>query len=122
MCKEIRQAGEKTCGHTCIAMISGKAESDIVELIGHSKGTKTKEIISALNELGVSNSGKLIRISKKNRLPEIGIVKTLPYDKAKSSGNWHWILKYKSHFLDPLGFENIAHLRFVSFIGIYSHV
>jgi hypothetical protein len=113
----IIQLKEKTCGHACLAMLSGKSEIDIIQLIGHSRGTKTKEIINALNELNIKNSEKLVRHCNKNPLPEIGILKTVPRGR-KASGNWHWILKYKERFLDPLGFAHVGNLRIVSFISI----
>lgn len=121
MCEYIRQTNERTCGQTCIAMISGKTENDIVELIGHAKGTKTKEIISTLSKLGIKNSQKLIRFCHKNPLPVYGIVKTIHKNKKQTTGNWHWILKYGNRFIDPSGSDNIYNLKIISFIWVHGY-
>lgn len=115
----IRQTYPKTCGQTCIAMLSGKTEQEIINLVGHSRGTKTKEIVTALNTLNIKNSEKLIRISNKNQLPKIAIIKALPVSRKKSIGNWHWVLRYEPKLFDPWSMQQINHLRFISFIKIY---
>ena len=113
----IIQSHERTCGQTCIAMLTGKTEDEIIKLIGHAKGTKTKEIVKILNLLNIGNTQKLLLITKKTRLPDIGILKTV-YDNVSKSKNWHWILKYRNKYYDPSGVDIVSELKIISFIGI----
>lgn len=119
-----RQKKSHTCGHACIAMLADKDESEIHKIIGHSKGTKTKEMVNALNSLNINNTQKLIRFCKKNSPPHAAILKVIPSARKNTSGGWHWMLKYGYKIYDPLGytFESIELLgkyrRITSFIGL----
>jgi len=100
-------------------MLSDKTEDDMIELVGHDKGTKTKEIVRALDNLGINNSGRLIRVKKKRPLPTIAILKVV-YRKIKncSGFDWHWILKYGDRFYDPDSQGQLSTTRHVSYIEI----
>ena len=100
MLKMIRQPDDTmVCGQCCLAMLLGISLREIKKTIGHSRGTQTREIVTALNRYGVINSGKLLRICKKRNLPEIAIVKVKI--KGWHVNGWHWILKHGAQHYDP---------------------
>ena len=112
----ILQKRSHTCGHTCVAMLSGKDEEDIIDLIGHDRGTKTKEIVAALDALKISNSKKLIRLSKNKPISDVAIIKVVPVKRFNA--NWHWVLKFGDKIYDPDPGLSNADERYVSYIKI----
>ena len=107
MCKKldlplISQTGDNTCGQTCIAMLSKITELEACEIIGHCKGTKTREIVKALKILKIKCASRLCVVSKKKSLPKKAILKVI--DKDKKRRGWHWVIKYNNLIYDPLGY------------------
>jgi hypothetical protein len=75
------------CGHCCVAMITGKPLEDVIKVIGHQRGTRTKEIHKALAAFGIKTKPKLTRFTNHSGLPSLGIVK-ITYDWRKNNGHW----------------------------------
>lgn len=76
----------KNCGQIALAVITGLTLRNIYSLIGHTNGTKSKEIIKVLKLLGYNCPDKCKRLKNK---PKLAIAK-LRHPKEKS--NWHWIV------------------------------
>lgn len=101
-----------------MAMLLGYSESFLVKFIGHSRATKTRELVTILNEFRIFNSEKLLRICKKRKLPYKGIIKCT-YEGCKN--NWHWVLKIGEMYYDPEfepDYSLTKDLKAVSFIEI----
>jgi hypothetical protein len=93
--------GSKLCGQTCLAMILEIPLEDAIVLVGHSKGTKTRELAQALKLWGLRTTGKLVRRPK---IPEYCIAK-IPRPRGR---NWHWVVYWEGKRYDPLGYESGA--------------
>lgn len=95
--KHIKQPeNSNTCGHYCVAMITGKPLEDVIKVIGHTKGTYTREIVAALQHFGLKPlSTRLKRFT--STVPATCIV------KMKFLNTWrsHWILVVDGWIYDP---------------------
>lgn len=90
--KWIEQKDRMTCGQCCIAMIAGISVKKACEIIGHSHGTKTKELAKALRKLGFKCKNSL-----KIEEPEfLAIVK----QSIPGTSNWHWVVFYNGNYYD----------------------
>lgn len=97
--KHIRQPeGSSLCGQCCVAMAAGVSLDRSIEVIGHSKGTWTPEIVRALRKFGVVCEEKCRRVSLKSSIPERAM---LSIKVAGSKGGIHWALVWDGLFYDP---------------------
>ena len=81
----------KLCGHCCIATVLGISLEEAITLIGHTKGTKTKELITHVS------------CTKRIGTPIYSTyaicILRLAYRK---NGNWHWIVQFPGGLIyDP---------------------
>lgn len=98
--KHINQPpGSSLCGQTCVAMIAGITLEESISVFGKSGETETREVITALNKLGISCGDKLIRVKKGVDLPPCCII-VLHYDGAPMR-HWHWVVYYGGLYYDP---------------------
>lgn len=84
--------GSKTCGHHCVAMIAEVPVFEVVKVIGHTNGTRTKEIAAALRHFGFNPAERLKRFHHQKQLPVICMLKII-YRK-----NSHWVV-YNNGFV-----------------------
>lgn len=95
----------KICGHCCVAMVANKTVEQVTEYIGHSYGTKTRDIISVLNNLGIKNSGKLKLLPRHRKTELYNLPETCLLVSRTSNeqlhGNWHWIVYHKGEIYCP---------------------
>lgn len=87
--------GSRTCGQHCVAIVSGITIDESVRRFGHKHGTKTKELIAVLCDLGFITTPKLIRLSPCQKLPHLCILKVR---WAKGS---HWVVYNNGIIMDP---------------------
>jgi len=88
-------AGSRLCGHACVAMVVGVPLEEVIAVIGHSHGTKTKELVSALRCFGVVCSNRLRVV--KTTLPDLCIAE----QPNKTGSNWHWVVMDHGRRYDP---------------------
>jgi hypothetical protein len=88
----------KLCGQTCIAMISNTTIEEAIVVVGHKKGTTTKELARAIRHYGYVCPERLMPIRNKE-LPYFCLCKIVR--KNKKTGGWHWILLKDGLFYDP---------------------
>lgn len=98
----ISQTGDRTCGQVCIAMLSKITEIEACKIVGHCKGTKTREIVKALKKLKIKCAPRLSVLSKNKSLPKLAILKVIHKDNKKR--NWHWVVICNNVIYDPLGY------------------
>lgn len=96
----LQQPDNKTCGQTCVAMIANISIERSVALFGHSKKTKTIELIRVLRGLGFRTANKLHvspRVHRKGWGSEaLGVL----HVKFPDSG--HWVIHNFGEVLDPI--------------------
>jgi len=98
--KVMQPKGSNLCGQAIIAMLGNIDIQEAIKLMEKTGGTRTKDIIQALNKIGLkAASHKLIRIPKNWKKPMLCIVH-LGFGK-----HWkkHWTLwiGIKNCFYDP---------------------
>lgn len=92
----LQPKGSRLCGQTCIAMVTGKTITEIVNCLGHGKGTRTKDLVKLLRSFGYGVPDRLRRLSNP---PRYAIAK-----QPKLRGNnWHWVLIWNGKRYDPAG-------------------
>ncbi len=80
--------GSRLCGQACIAMIANISIGEAINLIGHSHGTHTKEIIQALKTLGIPCEVNRLTVRRGKDWPERAVVK-IPHPEGSG---WHWVV------------------------------
>ena len=78
------------CGQTCVAYAAQITLEQSVSLFGHTRGTSTKEVSTALRGLGYKISGRLDKRIKNDIMPRTGI--WLVKIKTKNKSEWHWVI------------------------------
>ena len=119
--RRIRQrAGSSLCGQSCVATAAGVSLDRAIEVIGHENGTETRELIAALNFLGIACDVKLRRLSRKRPvLPKRCIVSMLREDTHPPRG--HWMLSWDGEISDPDGaWPRVGKWRITSYLEIYA--
>lgn len=79
-----------TCGQCCLATILNITYKEAIDLIGHEKATKSKELIKHFNYGSI-----------KRGLPQYDALCMLKF-KENPKRNWHWIVKLGNDIYDPL--------------------
>ena len=92
--KYIKEPTGYLCGQSVIAMLANVSVDEVIDVIGHDKGTSVAEIDSALVWYGLKH-GKRQRCTEDAILPDICIL------SLKLPGYGHWSLYYKGKYYDP---------------------
>lgn len=103
-----RQSGKRNCGQIAVAALTEKTVEEIELLIGHSHGTRTKELVAVLKRLNYGVADHCISHLRYIHEPMNCIAQV----HGNKSG-WHWIaishgIVYDGHLLAP---EPIAEYR-----------
>lgn len=108
----------KVCGQCCIAMVAHIGLSEAIEHFGHKKGTKTRDLVRVLNEIGIPNSGELVRV-RDDRIRPLHRISKMVYIPRKRSG-WHWVVHWNGKRYDPSGVsvDGFMNWRETSYIAI----
>ena len=98
----------RLCGHACVATLVDRRLETVVAEIGHERGTRTRELVSALKRWGwVPELGARLR-----RVPKDGLVPThvrglantrwdRAYGAPKLASGGHWCVAWDGDLLDP---------------------
>jgi RimJ/RimL family protein N-acetyltransferase len=92
--KYVKEPTGYLCGQTVIAMLANISVDDVIDVIGHDRGTSVGEIDNALTWYGIKH-GKRQKCNEDAVLPEISIL------SLKLPGYGHWSLYYKGKIYDP---------------------
>jgi RimJ/RimL family protein N-acetyltransferase len=92
--KYVKEPTGYLCGQTVIAMLADISVDEVIDVIGHNKGTSVGEIDIALTWYGIKH-GKRQKCNEDAVLPEICIL------SLKLPGYGHWSLYYKGKYYDP---------------------
>lgn len=87
--------GDKTCGQTCLAMITGSTVENICTIINKKGGTRNTDVVKVLKYFNIAYTykrGKDFRKIPNNSLIKIGF---------KNYTNTHFIIKTKDIYYDP---------------------
>lgn len=92
--------GSSLCGQACVAMAAGVSLDRAIEVIGHSHGTYTRDVIAGLRSLGIGCGDRLHRVSRKLPvLPQRCIV-AMHSPRRRLE---HWMLSWDGEMFDPEG-------------------
>ncbi len=95
---EIKHIYEPTplqCGQAVLAMLTGKATGEIVELLGNERETTLKEMFFVLKKFQFTFSSERKSVKAKEELPSLCML-SLETPKC-----WHWSLYFNGKFYDP---------------------
>ena len=90
----------RTCGQCCVATLIRKSEWFCINLFGHDHSTYTREVVKVLNDLGINNSQKLLRLSKTRTYSDICIISCTWFNESNKRKK-HWVLKVHEWVYDP---------------------
>ena len=82
------------CGQSIVAMLANVSVDEVIDVIGHDKGTSVADLDSALTWYGIKH-GKRQKCADDAILPDICIL------SLKLPGYGHWSLYYKGTYYDP---------------------
>lgn len=98
----VQPDGSEVCGQTCVAMAAGVSLPKAVEIVGHDRGTTTREIVRALRTLGVPCADRLHRLSRiRPTLPKRAIVAIYRPKEDDRRERAHWMLQWDGTMYDP---------------------
>ena len=83
--------GSKLCGHVCLSKILNIPLHGAIQLIGHIKGTKTKDLV-------VHFPHNSIQVGQPTRY---SLCKCRP-KSWKCKGDWHWVIYLNEEIFDPV--------------------
>ena len=92
--KYIKEPTGYLCGQSVIAMLANASVDEVIDVIGHDKGTSVADLDSALTWYGIKH-GKRQKCTDDAILPDICIL------SLKLPGYGHWSLYYKGTYYDP---------------------
>jgi RimJ/RimL family protein N-acetyltransferase len=92
--KYVKEPTGYLCGQSVIAMLAKVSVDEVIDVIGHDKGTSVAEIGNALTWYGIKH-GKRQQCTEDAILPDICIL------SLKLPGYGHWSLYYKGKYYDP---------------------
>jgi hypothetical protein len=96
----IHQKYGMSCGQAVVAMIAGVTEKESITVFGHYHGTKTWEVVNALEHYGIKlKTTRLVRIKKNEILPPRAVIHLRWEDDIKIY--LHWAVIWDREFYDP---------------------
>lgn len=90
--------GSKLCGHYCVAKLAGITPERAIELVGHRKGTRTKELVRVFRSLGFVCANRLYPL-RSRRVEDLG--PSLLKLTIERRAGWHWIAWTGTELYDP---------------------
>ena len=87
--------GSHICGQVAVSNLTGRPLKEVVSLVGHAHGTKTKELVKVLRKLGFSCKNKCVRC--RGLVPPNALLQ-LHEDGDKR--HWHWLAMKNGRILD----------------------
>lgn len=85
--RHYRQSAKRNCGQIAVAALTEKTVEEIEALVGHSHGTKTKELVSILRSLGYGCPDRAIPEKRLLQIPDFGLAQVHNPNRA----GWHWV-------------------------------
>jgi hypothetical protein len=97
----VQPKNSRVCGQTVVAMAAGISVEESIELFGHNHGTKTWELVSALDSLNIEVKGKgLQRWRGVGKPPDYALLHILFHTKGQPFAG-HWALNWAGIIHDP---------------------
>jgi hypothetical protein len=85
--KHYRQSAKRNCGQIAVASLTGKTVEEIEAIVGHSHGTKTKELAEALRKLGCLCDERSRPLRQCATWPEAALLQV----RGGGRPGWHWV-------------------------------
>lgn len=91
----IKEPTDLQCGQAVLAMLSDKTVNEIIAIVGTGRETTLRQMLFALDTLGIKYIPNRIEVKNLSELPEICIL------SLETPRCWHWSLYFKGKVLDP---------------------
>lgn len=129
----------RLCGHACVATLVDQPLSVVVQEIGHERGTRTRELLAALELWGLvpKSAARLKRVARDGLVPTdvrgLANVRWYRADGApKLASGGHWCVAWDGDLLDPeyglrtradrYSFASPWNMRVTSYLALTSSV
>ena len=97
----VNQPGlSRICGQCCVAMLTGVSLRKVINLVGHGRGTRTKELVKVIRRLGYDCDSRL-RHAKKLEEKLVRVDRALVKLTISFQKNWHWLAWADGKVYDP---------------------
>lgn len=93
--KYIKEPTDLQCGQAVLAMLGDKSVEEIIDIVGTHCETTLKQMLAALDTMGIKYNSNRIQVFDKSQLPSICIL------SLETPRCWHWSLYFKGEFFDP---------------------
>ena len=91
----IHEPTDLQCGQAVLAMLSGLTVPEIVNKVGTDRETNLKQMLSALDVLGIGYIAERKQVDSKAELPKVCVL------SLETPRCWHWSLYFDGVFYDP---------------------
>jgi hypothetical protein len=91
-----QQGAKRNCGQIAVAALTGKTVEEIEAVVGHSHGTKTKELAEALRRLGCLCDDRARPLSQFVSWPDTALLQV----RGGGRPGWHWVAYEKGMVCD----------------------
>jgi hypothetical protein len=95
--QQLRQPTPRTCGQTCVAMLTGANVEEVCRLAGKSGATFGSDLVRALRALGAECPSRPVAPRTVRGLVPQGIARVAP----RGGANGHWVVWTGGYFVDP---------------------
>lgn len=90
--------GGRTSGQVAVAVITGRPVEEIIERIGHTHHTTTRELARVLGQYGYLCRERCIPAKELKELPKLGLGQV----HSSQSSRWHWVAVEDGHIFDGI--------------------
>ncbi|HTU33696.1 MAG TPA: hypothetical protein VMF66_07830 [Candidatus Acidoferrum sp.] len=87
-----------TSGQIAVAVITGRPVEDVIEKVGHSHRTTTRELAGVLDHYGFLCPRRCVPLGDPKDLPRLGIAQV----HSGRSSRWHWIAIENGRIFDGI--------------------
>jgi hypothetical protein len=88
----------RTSGQVAVAVITGRPVEEVIERIGHSHHTTTRELARVLGQYGYLCRERSIPANELKELPRLGLAQV----HSTQSSRWHWVAVEDGHVFDGI--------------------
>lgn len=86
----------RTSGQIAVALITGRPVEEIIERVGHSHHTTTRELASVLDHYGFLSPRRCVSARDRRDLPKLAIAQV----HSTRSARWHWVAIEEGRIFD----------------------
>lgn len=93
-----QEAGTRTSGQVALAVITGCPVKEIIERVGHSHHTTTRELARVLDHYGYLCPSRCVRAKNPREMPKLALAQV----HSQYSSRWHWVVVENGRIFDGI--------------------